>query len=466
MFRLKKVYIWLGIIATIAFFTLYSKGIVPYSSIYLLIAVVSPVSYFLSSHFAKYSVMASWLAFFPAFTLIYGVDTVNAAAAIILFNLLTICYTWYRHIVKRERNLRHKSLVDNDSKKSKLQDELDRSRSFQRGIRAKESDTVKLYEITRKMSEGLRLEEIFVELVAFLKENFKFRRCDLLILERSDEAPVIGRSYSLSSDEPSSLTVSLLADKAGMADLIKGRPRDLWLSSRDDAAAFHDLGIDGGDGATFAVVPLLSERKMVGALAVEGLQRTAFERFVILSTQFALDLRRVLLYEMVEKLAISDSLTGLYVRRYFHERLEEELQRSRKYGFEVAFIMIDIDDFKKCNDTYGHMVGDVVIKDIARIIRESVRDIDVVSRYGGEEFAIALPETGRESARQVAERLRKKVERTVFAAYDEKLELTVSLGIAVYPQDASSTTDILERADQALYTAKKSGKNVVCEYKR
>jgi diguanylate cyclase (GGDEF)-like protein len=190
------------------------------------------------------------------------------------------------------------------------------------------------------------------------------------------------------------------------------------------------------------------------------------ERLVILSMQFALELKKVLLYEMVERMAITDSLTGLYVRRHFYERMNEEMKRSKRYQLNFAFLMLDIDDFKHCNDTYGHLVGDVVLKDIARVIKENVREIDVVARYGGEEISLVLPETGEESARVVAERLRKKIEEHVFKAYDEKLKLTVSAGIAIYPKDSTDARTLIDRADEALYVAKKSGKNVVYVYKK
>ncbi|MDP2912837.1 MAG: GGDEF domain-containing protein, partial [Candidatus Omnitrophota bacterium] len=119
----------------------------------------------------------------------------------------------------------------------------------------------------------------------------------------------------------------------------------------------------------------------------------------------------------------------------------------------------------KTNDTYGHLVGDVILKAMARIMRESVREIDLISRYGGEEFAICLPETGKAGAALVAERIRKKIEENTFRAYDESLKLTVSIGVSACPEDSANPADIIGSADAALYAAKKSGKNIVSEYK-
>jgi diguanylate cyclase (GGDEF)-like protein len=219
------------------------------------------------------------------------------------------------------------------------------------------------------------------------------------------------------------------------------------------------------DGSSLGAIPLLSENKFVGILTVENMPASDFERLSIVTMQFSLEMKKVLLYETVEALAITDSLTGLFTRRYFFERLTEELIRSKKHNLKLTFLMVDIDDFKKCNDTHGHLVGDVVLKEVSRLIRESVREIDLVARYGGEEFSLILPETDRKGALLVAERIRKKIEDNVFNAYDEKLKLTVSVGLSVYPEDADESEGLTEKADKAMYAAKNSGKNIVCEYK-
>jgi diguanylate cyclase len=133
--------------------------------------------------------------------------------------------------------------------------------------------------------------------------------------------------------------------------------------------------------------------------------------------------------------------------------------------------MIDIDDFKKVNDTHGHLVGDETLKEVAQLLAEGQRSIDVVARYGGEEFAIILPETGREQAGAIAERLRARLaEHTFLAAGEHPIKLSVSCGVAAYPSAAASGAgaqpskeDLIARADKALYRAKRSGKNRVCD---
>ena len=466
MFRLKALYAAFTVTALLLFGALYSRGKIPCALINILLALIAPAGYIYPRLFTYSLIAASWLIIYPVLIYVCRMPAGAALAPVITFNLLTASYSWYRNTAKDERLLRHQALNRIDDDKRRLSEERDHALRFESGIKAKETEIVKLYEITKKMSEHLKFEEMFRAFSLFLKENFAFRRCDLLLLDRVDDNLRMDRAYSVLREEPAAGAEAGAVKGEKFIELFTGGFKDVWLTRKDNASALKELGVEDAAVETLAVLPLLSERKMVGILAVENLPKEDLERLVILTMQFALEIKKVLLYETVEKLAVTDSLTGLYVRRYFYERLEEELQRSKKYKFEFAFIMVDIDDFKKCNDTYGHMVGDVVLKDISRIIKESVREIDIVGRYGGEEFVIALPETGRESGRQVAERLRKKTEDKVFAAYDEKLKLTISVGLAVYPADASELSDIIDKADQALYEAKNSGKNVVREYKR
>ncbi len=168
----------------------------------------------------------------------------------------------------------------------------------------------------------------------------------------------------------------------------------------------------------------------------------------------------------VEKYRIesfTDYLTGLYNRKYMSLRLEEEQERLKRFHSPFVLLMLDIDNFKQINDTYGHIVGDYVLKYIANIIRENIREIDVGFRFGGEEFLILLPETDLKSSCNVAERLRSKIMHTVFKFKDKKIKITVSQGLAEY-HEGEHYTDTIERADKLLLKAKQMGKNrVVCE---
>lgn len=165
---------------------------------------------------------------------------------------------------------------------------------------------------------------------------------------------------------------------------------------------------------------------------------------------------------MLEELATHDALTGLYNRREFDLRLSRELARSRRFDQPVSLIMLDIDHFKLINDTYGHPAGDEALCRLTRLVEQEIRQVDTAARLGGEELAIILPQTDQAGAVQVAERIRLRISRRIrFTDCDISMPLTVSIGIAVFPQDATSEEALSVAADQALYRAKREGRDRV-----
>lgn len=164
-----------------------------------------------------------------------------------------------------------------------------------------------------------------------------------------------------------------------------------------------------------------------------------------------------------KSLAIRDELTGLFNRRYFEEALSSEVIRATRYSRNLSVIFLDVDFFKQCNDRFGHQYGDLVLKKISRIVKENIREIDIATRYGGEEFVIILPETDREDSYAVAEKIRKAVENTPSDSFQGQpaAKLTISAGVATLGQDATSASELVAKADQATYQAKQHGRNAV-----
>jgi len=164
----------------------------------------------------------------------------------------------------------------------------------------------------------------------------------------------------------------------------------------------------------------------------------------------------------LEELSNTDGLTKLYNRRYFMELMELEFQRAHRYQSKFGYVMMDIDHFKEFNDNYGHLLGDRILYEIAQILQENLRVNDVVGRYGGEEFALFMPETDLKGALVVAERYRKRVEDFVLVGEGKKFKVTISLGVACYPHPGiNSVDDLIRLADNALYKAKRNGRNRV-----
>ncbi len=186
--------------------------------------------------------------------------------------------------------------------------------------------------------------------------------------------------------------------------------------------------------------------------------------FSMLADQAGLAIENSRLYEMVVHKSHTDSITNLWNHGFFQEKLTEEIKTAEKLHSPLSLAMLDIDDFKKLNDMYGHQHGDVILREVAQILRDSSRDADYVCRYGGEEFTLILKQTSKEQSIEIAERLRKKISSHPFpsTSEDHKLRVTVSIGLASYPDDAITKKELIANADRAMYIAKFSGKNKTC----
>ncbi len=212
--------------------------------------------------------------------------------------------------------------------------------------------------------------------------------------------------------------------------------------------------------------PLVADRRIIGILYVDDFVTRDFSAkeesiLSLLATQAAIAIGKMQLYEKMKRLAITDGLTGLCNHRNFVKALRKELKRSKRYGHQLSVIILDVDHFKRYNDTNGHLKGNMVLKKVTTTMKNAVRNVDVLARYGGEEFAIILPETNREQALNMATRMCQAVEQEEFPGEETQPHntLTISAGVATFPADAETEEELLEKADSALYTAKHAGRN-------
>lgn len=215
-------------------------------------------------------------------------------------------------------------------------------------------------------------------------------------------------------------------------------------------------------------VPLLVNFKAWGILRLDSPVRN---NFTVMDLRFlrtigdlsAVAIENAKLYERLQEMAIKDGLTGLYLKRYLLERMTEELSRHLRRNDEISFLMIDLDKFKDYNDSFGHMAGDIVLRTVGQILAAFfVEPGSLVCRYGGEEFAVLLPNCPKAKAKQLAEKIRMKIESHELLLRRERTNITVSIGVAAFPEDGQLKEDIIFKADKALYKAKETGRNKVC----
>jgi len=252
----------------------------------------------------------------------------------------------------------------------------------------------------------------------------------------------------------------------GVAGTVAATGRPMVLASPADAGPHSPAEPTAN---TQVSVPLLAQGRVLGVLSLydrddgEPFTLADAEALTAFAVQAAVAIENVQLHAEAERLSVTDPLTGAWNFRYFERRFEQEIERSRRFGRVLALLMLDLDHFKSVNDRYGHQRGDDVLVEFARRVTGSVRDIDTFARYGGEEFVLILPETNLVGGIAVAEKLRGAVSSAPFAARSATggVHLTVSVGIACYPEHATSTAELLRAADTAMYEAKRRGRNRV-----
>jgi diguanylate cyclase (GGDEF)-like protein len=214
------------------------------------------------------------------------------------------------------------------------------------------------------------------------------------------------------------------------------------------------------------IVPLKLGKTIKGIMSTQSYSADAYsqedkETLELLASHAVIALENSTLFSEVQELAITDSLTKVNNRRRFFDLAEQEFERSRRYNRPLSLIMLDIDHFKRVNDTYGHAAGDTVLERLAQLCQKSLREVDVFARYGGEEFVILLPETTSIEAQLTAERIRQLVARTPIEITGDSLTITISFGIVELDKDCKNVEELLDRSDQAMYASKRNGRNRV-----
>lgn len=345
--------------------------------------------------------------------------------------------------------------------------ELEREWETIEAYRRKILNYSQLKDLTEKLSLCLSLEETSTVLSSQVSQLFGDKDVTVILYLFHSVSGELG----ISSSQKGQMQVNLKAKKGDLFDQwVVKTLHPLLVEDANNDFRFDAEKMKSEDYRpvrSLIAAPLLVADKTLGILRVDSLEQHYFStddlRFLrTIADLTSIAIENAQLYERLENLAIRDGLTGLYLRRYMQERLNEEISRELRRGRKLSFIMIDLDFFKQYNDSFGHMAGDMVLKTVSRILEDHFnRPGDLVCRYGGEEFCILLPDTDKEEALKMAHDVRKKIEDHEVILRRQKTHITASFGVACFPDDTRLKDELMMKADEALYKAKEGGRNRV-----
>ena len=325
-------------------------------------------------------------------------------------------------------------------------------------------------EITSLISSGKDNGIIFQKIIDNAMTILPSRKVYLIFLDSHRITKYTGTV----SDHGKKITVEDMPESAGIVSWLQ---REFEASRSPENVFALDLSMlaseflrEEDSCSTIVSAPLIAKNSLFGVIiAINDKDRRPFTEddvhlLTVMANQAAIAFENYILYKKLEVESITDGLTGIYNYRFLIRSIKIETKRAKRFAYACAFVMIDVDNLKEYNDRHGHLSGSRALRDIAQVITKNCREIDLVAKYGGDEFALLLPHTGLEGALRLGERMLKAIRHFKFDGVTPEL-LTCSMGIAVYPDDARTVETLIERADAALYLAKSRGKNSVMSYR-
>ena len=314
---------------------------------------------------------------------------------------------------------------------------------------------VELHRVSKRIASNINLDELMVLILSSCIKSTKSAGGIIVLFNEASSEWQVKSNWGIPEE-----IENILFDKAS-----KKLPH--WLKKDEVLPLVEDNDSKNlpPEVETALCAPLMWRGEVMGAIIISN--RDAGKHFssgsrqllATFANQSAVAIENILLYKKSQVLSITDGLTGVFNHRYFQEQLEVELSRAQRYDLHFSIIIVDLDNFKDVNDTYGHLKGDEVLRKVALFIKKIVRESDIVARYGGDEFVVLLPETTKEGALIVGERIRKGIHSKKIA---DEFTIYASVGLATYPNDGVYGRDLVKCADNALYKAKADGRNKTC----